>query len=314
MNEQSTKRVKELQQIFTPDIYILTLNKGKKPGANLVTLESIIKLAPLLGIEIKSILNGYFIIVLTLVYGVQVKLNSKLTIDKNVRNTSIEKVFQQTTAHYNTTKIISNASIIRTVLIIICIQWAIDLDAFGNIESERTEEGFKEAIEASFEDLSENKGSGTSKVSLKNPETRNDAIRAKMASIRSKWCSIPTYGTNKLASPGVSIKGLSSETLLKYCDKISDKLIEDGIITVDNKPSKDYILNGINEIKTELRIPNEIDDSSYGTFTIINLEKDIFGFERNNISSNLSKEPVPDFINQYKSKTNTKRTNNNNNK
>lgn len=305
------KKLTKEWQIFVPEIFLVVMNKGKKLPTNSISLENLMKnIAPKVEVDARCLLIDYWVVALTLLYGAQIRLNAKLEIDKSIKNTSLEKVFQQTTSHYNVTRILSNSESARRLQAIASIQYAINVDAFGNTEDERTVEGFNEALLGTYTDLITNKGSGSSKFSIKNPETRTEVIRAKVASLRSKWCSIPTYGTDKIISAGMSAKSIKPNEIINYIEKTNKLLVEQEYIAEEDIPNIETILETIQESKSDLNIVNEIDDSTYGSFGYIPIEKEIFNMDRNTKTENLSKEPIPDFIKELKStNTSSKRKN-----
>lgn len=301
MNKETKKKE---WYIIVPEIYVISLMKQKRQPINIISLEGLIKLGELLGITPKEILTDYILIAATLVYGSQLKLSCRLIIDKTDRNSSTEKTFQQTCSHYNITRILSNSDSAKRLQAMYAIQIGIDLDAFGNNEEERTSEGFENVINGTYTELIEKRGSGSSKVSVKNPETRADALRAKVASLRSKWCSTPTYAYNKVCSTGISIKNLNSQDVLNYFEKLGKILVEAEIVNEEAIPTQGEILEIIKGTISDLDISTQVDDSDWGTFNTIPIEETMFGITRISNNITISKEPLPDFISQLKSSKN----------
>lgn len=228
------KKTKVEWQIFVPDIYLGVYNKSKKLS-NVILLESLLDLSRELDLDIKELCTAYFLIVLTLIYGGQLKCNSKLIVDKSNKSLSLEKVFQQTISHGNITRILSNSKLVKKIQALYAIQYGIDNNAFGITEYERSsKEAVLSVIKETYLELINNKGSGSSKASIRRPETRIEALRAKMASLRSKWCSAPTYGVNKLCTSGMSIKNMKNDDIFGYVNTTCNKWIEDNQLKIRN--------------------------------------------------------------------------------
>jgi hypothetical protein len=276
---QKTVKNKTLQQYFVPEVLIASLTKGKNNNS-LVSIEDLIQTRKNLGIDIKELLLGYSVILITLIWGAQVKLNSKLLVNRRAKDSSIEKVFQQTDSHAILVKILSHSIHAKTLLTAVSIQKAINKDYYGLTDEESTNEGYINAICNDIEELIHKKGSGLLRIYVTDPETREVWLRASNSSLRSTWCSTPTYSPNKLASATTSIKTVKPDDLWEFLEKVWESL--DEIIDNQDIPTRIEIIEEIHNTLTELNCEEIIDDTNYGTVGAVPLET-IFGFNRNSI-------------------------------
>lgn len=264
-------------QLFVPEIFIQSLNKGNKL-IDSVTLEAIIKLQKTMNKSVKEILIAHAVILATIAYAAQAKLCAKLIIPRKP-DSSAEKVFQQTETHSKFVKILSNSTSAKLLLAMQAIMKGLNKGHYGLTDEESTEEGFLETVNEEIDALSLEKGAGNTKVMVRDPESRLSWARGICASLRSKWCSIPTYSPNKTASTNASIKNLNRNDFFNFLDRLHKKLVEEGIISNDDIPSSKEIEEKIQEEIQNLRIDRNICDDMHGIFAPINLEV-IFAFNR----------------------------------
>lgn len=278
INKLKNNRKNITMQIQVPGIYVQSLNQGTK--YNDITLESLIKLGRSIGLNVKDILINYSVIVIFITYGAQAKLNAKLNVPRKSES-SPEKVFQQTETHSKTVKALSNSIASRELLSLIAVNDATRKDQFGLTEEEcESDDAALNAISCDYTVLATSKGgSGTTKIFVRDPETRQISMRAKCASIRSKWCSVITFTPVKVASSGTNVKTLTPEQLFGFLSNLFNRLLAEQIIQSDEQPTIDDVKDAINKSIVELNITEKISDDIHGTFTFIPLET-ILGFKR----------------------------------
>lgn len=286
-------------QLIVPEIFVKGINKSKI-SIECVTLEGMITLGNKLDIQAKEIFLSYVIILITLVYGSQARLGAKLIVQRKTDN-SAEKVFQCTEAHAKFTKILSNSNSSKLLLGLYSIIKAIKHKYYGITEEERTsDEVFLDAIQADLYELIRSKGQASSKVMVRDKDTRVLWLRASCSSLRSKWCSIPTFTPSKIATPGMPLKTLNISIIHQFITNLGNALVEEGLIAKDDIPTIDDIKGKLAEEISLLRIDIYIDDDVHGTFAPINIEP-IFGFQR--ISKGDVAEistPLPPIADQFK--------------
>jgi hypothetical protein len=285
-------------QLILPEVYVAGLNKANKTKG-LSTLEALIFLSRRLDIvESKEILNSFLVCVLTMLHGAQVKLNAKLIVPKKA-SSSPEKVFQQTEIHGKMTKILSNSKSAKTIQSLSSISKAIERDLYGITESEATDDGFIYAIKNDFDTLLTTKGAATTKIVVRDEESRLMWLRANISSLRSKWCSIPTYTPNSVASAGFNIKNAKVTDVQKFIDLINTTLVGNEVIKQDERITYDDIINTIHEEMNDLRIDDYIDDEVHGKFNPCELDV-IFGYKRVANESIKNRPELPDIAKQLK--------------
>lgn len=293
VNKQATNA-----QYFVPDVYVASLTKGK---INTVTIEDLMILANTTGpYTFKDVLLCYATILIVLAWGAQVKLNSKLIVNRKANDSSPEKVFQQTDTHSKMTKILSQSLSAKLILSLNSIQKAINNDYYGYGEEEDTDEKVEEAIVRDLEDLMERKGPGTLQIHVMNAESRLLWLRASNSSLRSTWCAAPTYSPNKLASTSISLKTTKPEALLSFIRKVFDAVQNKCDVQDEEIPSEEEILFNLKETIKNLQMDDIIDDSPCGTVGAVPLET-LLGFRRNAIVNANRTRKIPGLVTDLKS-------------
>jgi hypothetical protein len=294
-----SNKTKTNAQYFLPEIYIASLTKGKNINS-VVSIEDLISTRRTMQYDIKQLLICYGVIIITLVWGAQVKLNSKLLVNRKANDTSPEKVFQQTQSHSVFVKIISHSQSAKILLSSVSIQRAINKDYYGLTDDERTDEGYLNAVINDLDNLIDKKGSGALNVYVKDADSRRQWLRASNSSLRSTWCAAPTYSPSKLASTSISIKTTKPENIMQFIDKVLATLSTEGIIIPEEVPTKDEIIDELKETLEDMNIELNIDDSTCGTTGSIPLES-MIGFSRNSIVSSKTTKALPGIAQSLKS-------------
>jgi len=187
-------------QYFIPTLYVGVNTKVPEKSSSTVTLENIINLQSTLGNSIKELLTYYMVLLLTLLWGAQTNINAKLTVNKRAKNSSKEKVFQQTNSHRTMTTIIAKSISARTIISLTSIQKAINKEMFGiNDEERESDESLIESINKELIHLIAQKGSGSTRISVRDTESRGIWLRATNSSFRSTLCAAPTFSPSKFS-------------------------------------------------------------------------------------------------------------------
>lgn len=295
-------KIQKQGQLILPDLFIATLNPNKSSAV--ITLEDIIELGEKLEIPPKLILIYFSVLLLTLLWAAQVNLNTKFTWDKKKKDLSKEKIFQQTETHSIMSKIISTSILAKSIISLTSIQKALNKDFYGITDYEReNDSNVIEAVISDYENLVLQKGSGSSKTIVTDPESRLVWEKAKNSSTRSTLIATPTYSPEKLTSAGLSIKSLKENDYWNFLNMTFEKMLEKGIIKENEIPDSTEISSEIEEMMESLKIEKYVDDSLYGTTTIVPLES-IFKLKRNSkLSIEKRNSPVPAVVNALKSKS-----------
>lgn len=264
---------------YLPNIYIKLQTRIPSKSLNTICLEDLIKLAQQLDLDIKDVLMNYSSILITLLWAAQVYMNSDLTVNTKIKNNSRQKTFQQTESHARMAKIIANSEATKQIISLSTIQLAINKDLFGICPGETDNEGYLNTIANSFEELRCQRGSGSTKTYVRDPETRMSWMRATNSSLRSTWCATVVYSPNKLASIGISIKTTKPIEVFNFLNKTFDDFVKNGIISSKDKPNEEEIRETCLMCIDESGINRNIDDSAYGDVKFIPLEE-IFKINR----------------------------------
>lgn len=293
-------------QLIVPDLYIRSLNKQIRTQG-IISLEDLIKLVKYLPqmslyeyeLNEYSIFSDYTVVLAILIWGAQTNLCTSLIIE-NKSNNSREKAFQQTDTHNRVAKLLSSSPSSTRLMTLMATQKAINKNLFGiNDEERQSDSSIIEAITETIEELTTTKGPGTTKLSVRDKESRIKWLRANISSIRSKWISSITYSPNKLITAGNSLRNYNLESFWKYIENLQKTLIEEKILTtpLDLNLIKSYMKT----IITTLGLENKVDDTPYGKASQIYFDE-AFSVDRSIEEVKPLTTPLPNIMENLKSK------------
>lgn len=281
MNSKIRHRRKYL---VLPDIYSKSFTSK---SVKTITIEEILQLIIIIQSEdstitAKDVLKSFIITQITLAWGAQVFLNAKFSSDNSIKHMSKEKMFQQTISHGIYNKILSHSIEGKIMTSVPSVLTAIKRN-FYKIDEEEAASATKTklAINSDINNLIENKGSGTTKISVRNPESRLTWLKGQASSYRSTWGSTPVFSPSSLAQ-GMEVKNLDEQDIMEYYEELTTSLINGGIITEEDAPSWQDISSAITKIMSEIVKEVMIDDGNSGTFPSIPLDL-LLGVQRNTI-------------------------------
>lgn len=291
----------EKVSLFLPKLYT-----GKVPAKSpeLLSLLDVLNLAFYCSIDQKLILISYSIVLITLLWCAQTFMNADLMVSNRTELNSRQKVFQQTVSHSIMTRIIASSSHAKRLIAFMTTQCAINKDHIGINEDEGTDQGYLDATVTLINDLEKNSGPGSTKIYVKDPESRLRWARGFSSSIRSTWCATVVYSPNKLITSTNSLKTLKSEDIDKFLMGVFDSFFAPDFEYREQViPTFDEIITELHKTIEDRGIEPNIDDSAYGEYKFVNLDQ-LMGFTRFSANQKILdyKKNLPDAARKLKSR------------